>query len=274
MSQEAPLILRTPKSWIEGEAEQQLRRVAGLDGMDRVVGMPDLHPGKGSPVGAAFFSTTHVFPYLVGNDIGCGMGLWALDAKLKKVRLDKWEKHARRAGLDRTWPGDAGAWMRDAGIEQPLFEESLGTIGGGNHFAEVPRAVDVVDAERWERAGLRADVPYLLVHSGSRGLGESILREFVDAHRDAGVEAEGEAARAYLARHDTAVAWARANRALIAQRFSEAWSVTPSKVLDLVHNAVVRARLAGSDGWLHRKGAAPAEAGRLMPIPGSRGAPT
>ncbi len=42
--------------WIESLAIQQLHTTANLPNMQRVVGMPDLHPGRGYPIGAAFFS--------------------------------------------------------------------------------------------------------------------------------------------------------------------------------------------------------------------------
>lgn len=41
--------------WIEDSAIQQLYTTAKLTGMKRVIGMPDLHPGRGYPIGAAFF---------------------------------------------------------------------------------------------------------------------------------------------------------------------------------------------------------------------------
>ncbi|WP_437228566.1 RtcB family protein, partial [Salmonella sp. LSP 272/98] len=59
--------------WIEDSAIQQLYTTAKLTGMKRVIGMPDLHPGRGYPIGAAFFSRGRFYPALVGNDIGCGM---------------------------------------------------------------------------------------------------------------------------------------------------------------------------------------------------------
>lgn len=41
--------------WMEDEAIAQLITTSQLEGMKRVAGMPDLHPGCGHPVGAAFF---------------------------------------------------------------------------------------------------------------------------------------------------------------------------------------------------------------------------
>ncbi|WP_024561893.1 RtcB family protein, partial [Franconibacter pulveris] len=81
--------------WIESDATRQLLNTARLPGMTRVVGMPDLHPGRGYPVGAAFFSVNHFYPALVGNDIGCGMGLWQTSLQSRKANLDKLEKRAQ-----------------------------------------------------------------------------------------------------------------------------------------------------------------------------------
>ena len=76
-------------SWIEGESLRQLERVASLPGMAKVAGFPDLHPGKGSPVGAAMLSKGEFYPYLVGSDVGCGMGLFATDLSVLKAKPEK-----------------------------------------------------------------------------------------------------------------------------------------------------------------------------------------
>jgi release factor H-coupled RctB family protein len=83
-------IIASPKNWIEGEAVQQLENTAKLPGMVKIVGMPDLHPGKGHPIGAAFISKEFIYPYLVSNKIGCGMGLWQTDLKSHKLKLERW----------------------------------------------------------------------------------------------------------------------------------------------------------------------------------------
>lgn len=73
--------------WIEDSAIQQLYTTAKLTGMRRVIGMPDLHPGRGYPIGAAFFSRGRFYPALVGNDIGCGMAV-LIHLKYEKNRED------------------------------------------------------------------------------------------------------------------------------------------------------------------------------------------
>ena len=62
--------------WMEDAAIEQLHTTArNLGAIRAAVGLPDLHPGRGYPVGAAFFSVGHFYPALVGGDIGCGMQL-------------------------------------------------------------------------------------------------------------------------------------------------------------------------------------------------------
>lgn len=61
-------IIASARNWIEGAAVQQLERTAQLPGTLRAVGMPDLHPGKGSPIGAAFLSEGVAYPALRVGD--------------------------------------------------------------------------------------------------------------------------------------------------------------------------------------------------------------
>ena len=94
-------VIASESTWIEGDALRQLDDTARLPGMIRAVGMPDLHPGKGSPVGAAFLSRDVIRPALVGSDIGCGMALWSSDLRERKARPDRLAE--RLDGLDELW---------------------------------------------------------------------------------------------------------------------------------------------------------------------------
>ena len=65
-------LFASARSWIEGEAVRQLYATAKLDGVRLAVGFPDLHPGKGTPVGAAFVTegviwSTTIIPFLSDN---------------------------------------------------------------------------------------------------------------------------------------------------------------------------------------------------------------
>ena len=98
-------LFASAKSWIEGEALRQLYATAKLDGMRLAVGFPDLHPGKGSPVGAAFVTEGLIYPYLIGGDIGCGMALFKTDLVRRDVKLDRWAD--LRFDLEHPWDGDS-----------------------------------------------------------------------------------------------------------------------------------------------------------------------
>lgn len=262
-------LVASPSNWIEGAAVQQLEKTATLPGMRLAVGLPDSHPGKGSPIGAAFFAEGCLYPALVGNDIGCGIGLWQTGLSARNRKLETWADRLR--GLDRPWDGSSPQFLAARGIAPGPQDHALGTIGGGNHFAELQRVESVVHPAACEELGLQPDALFLCVHSGSRGLGEAILREHVDRHGFAGLSEGSPQAAAYLARHDQARHWASANRALIAERILECLRTEGTRLLDLSHNWVERVDLAGTAGWLHRKGAAPSTQGPVV-IPGSRGA--
>ena len=200
-------LFASAQSWIEGEAVRQLYATAKLNGVRLAIGFPDLHPGKGTPVGAAFATEGAIYPHL---------------------------------------------------------------IGGGNHFAELQTVEKILDADELKKLDLGKQQLLVLVHSGSRGLGERILRAHVDQHFGDAVEAESLAAKEYLRGHDFAVRWARANRELIARRFVAALGAEAECLWDGYHNSITRCESSGETVWLHRKGAVAAD-GEFVVIPGSRG---
>ena len=277
-------VVASDNLWLEDAALQQLAITSRLPGMRRAVGLPDLHPGRGYPVGAAFFSAGRFYPALCGGDIGCGVGLWQTDLAVSKVRLDKLDKQignldgppseeelerldALAPGLDAELAALAGR-LRDAGLD-PASMRALGTIGLGNHFVELQAVVEVDEPALFEGAGLVGRALQLVVHSGSRGLGGAILRAHVDKHGHAGLAEGTPEARAYLLQHDVALAYARLNRKMIALRVRQRLRCEAEPVLDVHHNLVTPDVIEGEAGWLHRKGANPADAGPVL-LPGSR----
>ena len=257
------------QSFIDPVAKTQLHATATLNGMVQAVGMPDLHPGTKSPIGAAFVSEGYVHPPLIGGDIGCGMAVYRTTLTAKDVGDSEVKKIADRlTGIEGPWDNDVAAflahYLSTEEIEEvKKWEGSLGTIGAGNHFAELQQITQVVEPHK----GFKVDDVVLVVHSGSRGLGKQILGESEEFYAEADA---GE----YLRRHDVACRWAKANRDLIALRFLSRLSrnelslkeVTSSKMLDIWHNNVENV----DDQFIHRKGAAPATSGMVI-IPGSRG---
>ncbi|MCV2883427.1 RNA ligase RtcB family protein [Aestuariibacter sp. AA17] len=274
---ESVSLIASTDTWIEGLAVQQLIKTSELQGMQRVAGMPDLHPGRGYPIGAAFFTTNKIYPALVGNDIGCGMSLWQTSAKVTKVNLDKLAKkfeHVEQP-LDDSWTEYVEARKSEKGITTNTYDHALGTIGGGNHFAEFQAIDEIYDQGALDELGLNKKHLQLLVHSGSRGLGQSILVNHVTTHNHEGIEI-GESSgeiddfEGYMEKHDEAVRWAELNREFIAKRFLEAIRANGECALDVNHNLVSPKEIEGQQGWLHRKGATPSDKGYVV-IPGSRG---
>src|SRR6266536_6163213 len=102
-----------------------------------------------------------------------------------------------------------------AELESTEFDDALGTLGGGNHFAELQMVEEVLNARELKGLGLHRQHLVVLVHSGSRGLGESILHGYAEEHQANGSDAESFAAAAYFREHDQAVRLAKASRALI-----------------------------------------------------------
>ncbi|NCC29567.1 MAG: RNA ligase RtcB family protein [Gammaproteobacteria bacterium] len=260
-------LIASAESWIEGEALRQLEQTARLPGMRQAVGLPDLHPGKGYPIGAAFLSDL-IYPALVGNDIGCGMALWQTDLPVRKFKPERAAE--RLQGLEAPWEGALADWRADFALEPTAFDTALGTIGGGNHFAEMQCIESVLDSPALLTLGIAPDQALLLVHSGSRGLGEAILHALIAAKGHAGFDPESPESLDYLRRHDQALRWAEANRALIARRILDALNADGERRLDVWHNLVQPMDWQGERLWLHRKGAAPSDRGAVV-IPGSRG---
>lgn len=275
------IIISSEKNWLEGEAVRQLETTAALPGMVRAIGLPDLHAGKGHPIGAVFATKDVIYPYLIGNDIGCGMAFFKTRLKGRKVKVDKLVKKLH--GLEFEVPeNEASAKLKEHNLDQNLCPMALGTLGGGNHFAEFQKVSSVENHHLLEKVGLEKDQICLLVHSGSRGLGEVILRRYVYQFRASGIDANSIEAKDYLEQHNDALVWARLNRLCIGERLLSMASAEYSLLSDMPHNMLSFERVGDDWVWLHRKGAVPVmnnsnssfESSSIFVLPGSRGSLT
>lgn len=289
-----------PGVWLEGEAVDQLVRVARTPGCVAAVGLPDLHPGPGTPIGATFAFEGVVWPALVGGDMGCGVRLVTLPRL--KVKGDPLERRVREAFDGEPLPGIdraellAAAWhdgprgllalpgLPDdllelaalepegegdvAGTPDPGYGFQLGTVGGGNHFLELAAVRAVVDRGAAASLGLTRDSFVVIAHSGSRGLGKRLASGWANV-----VLAAADAAP-WFRELRGATNFARTNRFLLCWRMLRAvGAARPGRIrgqLDITHNTVV----ADGTRFLHRKGSAPAEADQLTVVLGSRGSPS
>ncbi|KAB2575057.1 tRNA-splicing ligase RtcB [Lasiodiplodia theobromae] len=204
-------------AYVDPQSLGQLRATAqALPGIVHAVGQPDLHPGTKYPIGAAFVSRGWIHPPLIGGDIGCGMAWYRTTLSRNQVDGDRGRKVAERLrGLEGPWREREvrEAWVGEGGSAGEEWDKSLGTIGAGNHFAEI-RVVERAE----EGLGMREGEVVLLVHSGSRGYGGDILKRYTaDGH--VSLKEDEEVTGKYLEEHDRACRWAKANRDLIALRF-------------------------------------------------------
>jgi tRNA-splicing ligase RtcB len=269
------------------EVQQALERLRRGDDVARVAVMPDVHLSSEVCVGVALATRSTLVPAAVGGDIGCGMAAIAFEARASVLEspalaarlLDGLERaipvmrHPRRAApplppalAERTLqhPALGPTRAREAALQ-------FGTLGRGNHFLELQADED--------------DRLWLMVHSGSRGLGPAI-RQAHEAHgtRDrAGLcvlPADSPGGRAYL--HD--LGWALDYAAASRARMVEVARAVIGEVLGAAadepsfvechHNFVRREEHEGEALWVHRKGAISAREGEPGIIPGSMGAPS
>ena len=267
-------LISSDKNWIEGIAVQQLEKTADLPGVVKAVGLPDIHPGKGVPVGAAFITRGIIYPHLIGNDVGCGIGLWQTGFKTRKFKRDKWVK--KLSDLENPWEGDAKDWLLQHAVDPfPSSDASnaLGTIGGGNHFAELQAVEKVLDENAFNALDLDKNRIMIAVHSGSRDIGNILFRRHAERFGAQGLyinDENSEEALSYLGQHDQAAGWAAASRDLIAHRMCEQLNGEYLPILDIFHNHIEGIQFEDQPAYIHRKGAAPSDRGAVL-IPGTRG---
>ena len=304
------------KSWtrgveIEKQALKQLQNVAKIPFVFKHVAvMPDVHWGIGATVGSVIATKGAIIPAAVGVDIGCGMV--AVKTTLRPGQLPV-DLHAMRTAIESAVPhgrtdnggrNDRGAWgnVPDANAQalEPFAERldaigekhprlktgpgsnvhrQLATLGTGNHFIEVCTGDD--------------DAVWIMLHSGSRGIGNRIGTYFIE---QAQKQAERYGYASYLPDKDLAwfndgtelfgdyiraLTWAQEyaalNRRLMLANVVEA--IRPyappfelaEAAINCHHNYAARENHFGSNVWVTRKGAVRARTDDLGIIPGSMG---
>jgi tRNA-splicing ligase RtcB len=265
-------------------AVKQLQHIASQPyAVEHVAAMPDVHVSQGVAVGTVFATERTVVPGALGGDLGCGVS--AHRFAFPAASLGRGELEGLLAALARRVPvGDA--IHRGAGLPLPpelqaaslsthrlqkdwerLAPRHLATLGGGNHFLELDRDAG---GDLW-----------LLIHSGSRGIGGAIASHHL---RVAATKGEGSLpglrtdtpeGAACLADIEWACRFARANREALAARavevLVEALGCEPQPGVDVHHNHVAEEMHLGRVLLVHRKGAVGLAPGQTGIIPGSMG---
>ncbi len=269
-----------------------------------IAAMPDVHHGIGATVGSVIPTRGAIIPAAVGVDIGCGMNAVRLSLKASDLPDNLYtirsaiEKRVPTGFDEHERPSIQGSTLKNmekhldvitdkhTGLEKMLknfhrtWGKQLGTLGGGNHFIEL--CLD------------ESDDVWIMLHSGSRGIGNVIGRYFIEkAKKDVGKElgrlpdkdlayfTEG---TQHFDDYVQAVSWAQdyamVNRremmrlvldALQASKQLPAFTTT-REAINCHHNYVQKEEHFGAEVYITRKGAISAQEGQLGIIPGSMGA--
>jgi len=303
------------KIWTDHVEESAMKQIEDLCALPfihkHVAVMPDVHCGYGSTVGSVIPTKGAIIPAAVGVDIGCGMMAVKIKAdipdNLLKVReaIESAIPHGRS---NHGGPGDVGAWddwdalpkqvqtawnTMSRSLEWSFIKEKypeliagkrgtntfrhLGTLGTGNHFIEL--CLD------------ESDEPWVMLHSGSRGVGNRIGTFFIQLAKeemkrwfcnvpdvDLSYFPEGtEHFNAYLKAVRWAQEYARINREIMMDQVMMALAkimpglLVTKTAVNCHHNYVEKENHFGANVWVTRKGAVRARVGDLGIIPGSMG---
>lgn len=288
---------------IEERARQQLSNIATLPFIHKhIAAMPDVHCGIGATIGSVIACHKAIIPAAVGVDIGCGMiacrlSLTAndLDEKLLKnvfdqisrdVPVGRGQHRQERALTDRALPFEPQLMAMTEKHPKLLkafgkFSNwicQMGSLGGGNHFIEL--CLD--ESQRL----------WIMLHSGSRGIGNALGDYFIDLarkdmerwfihlpDRDLAYFPEGsEHFNDYIKAVDWAQRYAFENRQAMLdlivaalKRHLPSFEIT-TEAVNCHHNYVAHEHHYDANVWVTRKGAIRAREGDFGIIPGSMGA--
>ena len=300
---------------LEDAAHEQLRNVARMPFIHKhVAAMPDVHWGRGATIGSVIATKGAIIPAAVGVDIGCGMmavqtsltasqlpdnllGIRsAIEAAVPHGRTDNGGKNDRGAWGEA--PGDYSKMLVESRLIGPLVQiiektpklqpkkgnlaqramAHLGTLGTGNHFIEI--CLDLNDRV------------WVMLHSGSRGVGNRIGTYFIQAakrdmerwfinlpDKDLSYIVEGsDLFDDYMEAVQWAQDYARYNREVMMAATLEVLRkdlppfTTTATAINCHHNYVARENHFGANVLVTRKGAVRARKGDMGIIPGSMGA--
>ena len=288
---------------VDERSKAQLANIAGLPFVHHhVAAMPDVHLGIGATIGSVIATHKAIIPAAVGVDIGCGMVAARLSLtanELDEKALQKvFDQITRDVPVGRGQHADDRVLVEAARPFEPglkalterhpqllkafgkfsKWTNQMGTLGSGNHFIEV--CLD------------EAEQVWVMLHSGSRGIGNAIAAYFIKLarkdmerwmiqlpDRDLAYFPEG---TEHFADYVEAVHWAQeyamANRQAMLELVLDAlarhlppFAVT-TEAVNCHHNYVAKEHHYGADVWVTRKGAIRARDGDLGIVPGSMGA--
>ena len=252
---------------VEDYAQAQVKMICDNEIADgsTIRMMPDIHPGKVAPIGLSMTVTDKVIPQLLGVDIGCGMTCVKLNKNhVEFQKLDRVIRENVPSGFAiRIEPHrmaeefSYGELLCIRHINRAKADRSLGTLGGGNHFIELDKGGD--------------GSLYLVVHTGSRHLGEEVAEYYTKLAsiclKERGMEVpyymsylEGENKAAYLEDVQIIQQYAERNRQIIVREILKGMKWKAEEQFSVPHNYL-------DDSGILRKGAVSARRGEPVIIP-------
>jgi tRNA-splicing ligase RtcB len=281
---------------IDGNAKRQMEVALRLPISVKGALMPDAHVGYGLPVGGVLATENAIIPYAVGVDIGCRMALSIFDVHEKFLQINAHELKTTLREFTHFGMDGGLEFQQDHEIlDRPEFQETellrklygkaikqLGSSGGGNHFVEW----GLMELFEQNSLGIPAgNYLALLSHSGSRGLGATIAKNYTqiaidtcrlpkEARQLAWLTLDSEAGQEYFMSMNLAGDYAKACHDRIHYNLAKAIGEKPIARIENHHNFAWEDVLEdGRKVIIHRKGSTPAHDGELGIIPGSMTTP-
>ncbi len=260
------------------DVRRALLRIERLSDVAIVAAMPDVHLAKAVCVGAVVATRTLLIPDAVGGDIGCGMAAVCLGDS--GGIIDTQEVATRVLLMLHANIPTASQRSCDAVLPDVLTREALSTLAlekkktsiGRVQFATLGRGNHFVELQKDDDGAL-----WLMLHSGSRGIGQAIAEHHGANAALHSIPAASPEGHAYLSDLNWALTYAKLSR----RRMCESVVAGLSRILGTTanwssyvdsHHNFVRAEVhEGEELWVHRKGAISARPGELGIIPGSMG---
>jgi tRNA-splicing ligase RtcB len=270
--------------YIEHEAVNQFYEVTDHDEIVAGALMPDAHKGYTLPIGGVVAAKGMIFPSMVGYDIGCGMcaipttydslyvrqhakEIWAKIQEFIPVGFNHHEKAVEWSEYNNIPKTEAAETIFN-NKEGTGFRQ-LGTLGGGNHFIEI--------------GSDKQDVVWVIIHSGSRGIGHAIATHYMKIAGGGkaregfyGLDVESQDGKDYITDLNFGLAFALENRLQMLYQIEYALAVFCegdfdwNQLINRNHNhAEKREMEEHGEVWIHRKGATHAEDGMHGVIPGN-----
>lgn len=263
---------------IEGSALDQFYSAMKQDYAVQGALMPDTHTGYSLPIGAVVATEGVIVPSWVGYDIGCGMCAMRFNTSIDAIRENATNifnqiyrdipvgfknRDQRQQMLPEPVRGNLSALGMEAFDKRGGYS-ALGTLGGGNHFIEIGEDED--------------NKAWIIIHSGSRGVGHGIATNYMRLASGDGkvreghyaLRVDGQAGQDYINDMNWALEFALVNRKVMMLHTIDAIRryCDCNPVEDIINRNHNHAEL--KDGrWIHRKGATHAEEGMLGVIPGN-----